>query len=233
MKTALKTTKTIIISLGGSVIVPKEINVSLLKKFRLLIYEVINEGYRTAIICGGGATNNTYNTAATQITTISDEDLDWIGIKATKLNAELVRAIFGKDAYGVVDNPEDKITSNQKIIVGAGYEPGCSSDMDAVLLAQNLGAKQIINMSNIDYVYTKDPRKYKDAKPLKDISWKQFIALVGELWTPRLNAPFDPIASRKAQELGLEVVILNGNNLENVKNCILGKDCIGTRIKLI
>ncbi len=230
MKTSLPT-KTIILSLGGSVIVPKEINVSLLKQFRALVYDIIKQGLRVAIISGGGDTNNKYNMAASQITTISDEDLDWIGIKSTKLNAELVRAIFGKDAYGVIDNPEDKITTDKKIIIGAGYEPGCSSDMDAVLLAKNLQAKKIINMSNIDYVYTKDPRKYKDAQPLKDISWKQFMDLVGELWTPRLNAPFDPIASRKAQELGLEVVILNGNNLENVKNCILGKNCIGTRIK--
>ncbi|MBI3033460.1 UMP kinase [Candidatus Woesearchaeota archaeon] len=223
--------KTIIISLGGSVIVPEEINVSLLKEFRGLVYDVVAQGFRVAIICGGGSTNKKYNLAATKITKVADEDLDWIGIKATKLNAELVRAIFGKDAYGVIDNPEDSIKTDKQIIIGAGYEPGCSSDMDAVLLAQNLGAKKVINMSNIDYVYTKDPQKYKDAKPIQDISWEQFHALIGDIWTPRLNAPFDPIASKKAKELGLEVAILNGNKLDNLKQCILGKPFTGTRIK--
>jgi hypothetical protein len=63
----------------------------------------------------------------------------------------------------------------------------------------------------------KDPKKFPDAKIIKESSWADFRKILPTEWDPGLNAPFDPIAAKKAEELGLEVVIMNGKNIENLK----------------
>jgi len=63
------------------------------------------------------------------------------------------------------------------------------------------------------------------------MNWQEFFQLVGEDWQPGMNAPFDPIASKLAQELKLEVVILNGKNTQNLSDYLNGKNFIGTIIK--
>ena len=99
------------------------------------------------------------------------------------------------------------------------------------MIAREYDVKTILNLSNIDYVYDKDPNKHKDAKIKTKMNWAEFRKLVGNKWSPSLNAPFDPIASKKAQELGLEVIIMNGKNITNLKNCLDGKKFKGTIIK--
>lgn len=223
--------KTTIISLGGSLIIPDNIDVGFLKNFRALVLGFIKKNNKIIIVCGGGSVNKKYNTAAKQITDINDSDLDWLGIACTKLNAELVRCIFSDHAYErVVNDPTEKIKTDKKIIVASGWEPGHSSDYDAVLLAKNFGSKTIVNLTNINYVYDKDPSKFSDAKPINEMKWKAYRKIVGDKWIPRLNAPFDPIASKEAEKLKIKVMITNGKDLDNLKNLLNEKEFIGTTI---
>lgn len=225
--------ETIIISLGGSLIVPGEIDVGFLKKFRKLILRQVKKGKRFIIIVGGGKVCRKYQAAAMKIVDVDAEDLDWLGIHTTRLNAHLLRTIFRDLAYPrVVKNPTEKLKAREPVIIASGWKPGCSTDYDAVLLAKNLGVKIIVNMTNIDYVHTKDPKKFRNAKPIKEISWKDFRKIVGDKWDPGLNAPFDPVASREAEKLCLKVIILNGKNLKNLENFFVGKNFRGTIIGL-
>ncbi len=162
---------------------------------------------------------------------MTNDELDWIGIYATRYNAQFMKILFGNLAYGeIAVNPRKKFKTSKPIIVGAGYKPGWSSDCDAVYLAQTYGAKSITNLSNIDYAYDKDPRIHKNAKSIKNIDWKNFRKIVGNKWEPRMNKPFDPIASREAQRLEMKVIILNGRKLKNLENCLDGKKFRGTII---
>ena len=242
---------TLIISLGGSIIIPKpdKIDIAFLKKFRKLILNFVKSNNRVVIITGGGKINKFYNESAQKITKIKPVDLDWLGIAFTRANAELIRSIFGDYAYGkVIADPTKKVPArrlparlwrgsasggktNKKIIIGCGWKPGCSSDKDAVLIAKTLGAKNIVNLTNIDYVYTADPDKVKTAKPIKQMTWSEYRQLIGSSWVPRLNTPFDPVASRLAAKLGLKVVIMNGADLGNFKKFLKGKNFKGTVIK--
>jgi uridylate kinase len=115
-------------------------------------------------------------------------------------------------------------------MVAAGWRPGWSTDYVSTILAQRLESKTVINLSNIDYAFDKDPNKYDDAKIIKEISWKEFRKIVGNKWDPGLNLPFDPVASRNAQELGLKVIICKGNNIKNLENILAGKKYKGTTI---
>jgi uridylate kinase len=93
-----------------------------------------------------------------------------------------------------------------------------------------VGAKKVINLSNIDYAYDKDPNKFPDAEIIKESTWGDFRKLLPTEWDPGLNAPFDPIAAERAEELGLEVVIMNGKNIENLKKYLDGGEFVGTVI---
>ena len=225
--------KTIVMSLGGSLIAPNKLDINFLKKFRKIILNYTKKGNRVILICGGGNTARQYQQAAKKVSPrVLDKNLDWVGIGATKLNAELISAIFGDVAYeSILGDPSKKIKTNKKIIVGAGYLPGCSSDKDAVLVARAFGAKTVINLSNITYVYDKDPSKFKNAKPQKQMNWKDFQKLVGTKWVPGAHVPFDPVATKLAAKWKMELIVMKGSNLANLKKLLQNKKFIGTIVK--
>jgi len=224
--------RTIVLSLGGSIIIPDKINVAYLNKFKSLILSFVRKGYRFVIVTGGGDICRHYQHAARQTGRISHDDLDWIGIAATKLNATLVRSMFGSAAYeDIINDPRKKVRTNKKVLVGSGWVPGFSSDKDAVMLAQVYGADSVINLSNIKYVYSADPNKVKTARPLKHISWDELLRLTGTQWKPGAHVPFDPEASKLAKKNGLRVIVCLGTNLQNLKAIIANKNFIGTKIK--
>jgi len=221
----------IIVSLGGSLIVPEEIDVLFLKKFSDMIRLYVEQGKKFIIITGGGKTARRYQKAASEVSTLNEEDLDWIGIHSTRLNAHLIRTIFRDIAHPViVKNPTKKESFKESVLVAAGWKPGCSTDFDAVLLAKLYKVKKLVNLTNIEYVYDKDPKKFPDAKRIEKISWADFRKIVGDKWDPGLNMPFDPVASKEAQKLKLEVAIMKGSDLENFENYIQGKGFKGTTI---
>lgn len=228
-----------IISVGGSIIIPKTgFDVVFLKKFRQLILSRVKKGEKFVLVVGGGATCRQYQTALKKVTKASAIDLDWLGIYTTWYNAEFVRLMFGKYAYPeVIKNPTDRkilkqVRDDKPIIITGGWKPGCSTDKDAILLAKNFNAKEVINLSNIDYVYDKDPKKFKNAKKIEKTSWQDFRKnIVGYKWIPGKNVPFDPLASALAEKLKLKVCILKGTDLKEVKKVLEGRKFRGTIIK--
>ncbi|PIT86234.1 MAG: UMP kinase [Candidatus Magasanikbacteria bacterium CG10_big_fil_rev_8_21_14_0_10_43_6] len=223
-----------ILSVGGSIIIPKTgFDIFFLKKFRSLILERVKKGDKFILVVGGGATCRVYQDAARKVTSMGKDDLDWIGIHSTVFNAQFVRMLFKDYAHHeVIQDPRKKITTKKPIIIAAGWKPGCSTDNDAVLLAKTFGVKELLNLSNIEYVYDKDPNIYKNAKPIAEIDWKTLRKqIVGNTWDPGKSAPFDPIASKTAQKLGLHVSILKGTDLKELKKALEGKDFIGTKIR--
>jgi uridylate kinase len=223
--------KIYVISLGGSLVVPNEINIKFLSLFKNIIEKKIKENKKFIIIVGGGKTARNYQNAAKALTKVSNEDLDWLGIHATRINAHLLLTIFRKYAYfRIIKNPKEKISFKEKILIAAGWKPGFSTDYDAVLLAKTYGSDTIINLTNVDYVYDKDPNKFKSAKPFKEISWKDYLKLIEQKWIPGMSAPFDPIASKLAQKFKFKVIILNGRKLKNLENYLANKSFKGTII---
>lgn len=222
-----------VLSLGGSLVVPDAIDTIFLKKFKKLILSEIARGKRFICIVGGGKIARRYQQAARQVTTMSNEDLDWLGIHATRLNAHLLRTIFRKVAYPKIITNTQKIkrTIHSPVIIASGFRPGASTDLCAVRLAKEYGATTILNLSNIDWVYSKDPKKYPNAKKFESMTWRQFRSLFGTRWDPGANVPFDPKASLFASRWGLRVVVANGKDLANVRSLIRGTKAKGTIIE--
>lgn len=227
----------VVMSIGGSLIVPNGgINVDFLKKLNHFIRDQLakNPTRQFFLVSGGGSISRHYRDAGRDVLghELSPDDLDWLGIHVTKLNAHLIRTIFRDIGHPYVLKHYEIIRKvTEPVVVAAGWKPGWSTDFCATMVCEDYNIKTVLNLTNIDMVYDSDPKVNKDAKPIRNISWENFRNIVGDKWVPGMNAPFDPVAAKKAQELGLKVVVLRGDNFENLENYFDGKKFVGTVIK--
>lgn len=223
----------IVISVGGSLIVPDAIDTDFLTRLKTLVTTQTAAGKRFCLICGGGKTARAYQEAARTVTDLTNEDLDWLGIHSTRLNGHLLRTIFHDLAHPVMlTNPDEvlDVPEDTPLIVASGYRPGASTDLRAVQIAVHRGAKKVVNLSNIDYVYTADPKKDPGAEKIENISWSDFREIIPKEWDPGLSSPFDPVAAKAAHEAGIEVAIINGTKLAEVEKYLNDSPFVGTHI---
>lgn len=222
--------KKFVIDLGGSVVAPQEIDVAFLKKFYLFLKKEIKRGNQFIIIVGGGGVARRYQNAAASITKVSNKDKDWLGIYATQLNAQLLRIVFKKEATPIVFDKRFKIKnfSRYPVIIGTGWKPGWSTDFVTTQIAIDFNIKQVIILGKPPYVYTADFEKYKKAKPIKKISWEDYLKLIPSEWSPGLRAPVDPIAARLAKKENIKAIVAFGRNLNNLRKILRGEKFKGT-----
>ena len=162
---------------------------------------------------------------------MSSSELDWLGIYSTRFNAEFMKILFSDLAEEeIILDPTLPITLDKPMVFGGGWKPGWSTDYVSVMLAKQLKIKKIINLSNTDFVYDSDPKINPNAKKIEKISWKDYRDLIPAEWNPGLNTPFDPIASKIAEEEEIEVVIMNGKLNENFAKYLNKEEFKGTVI---
>jgi len=229
----MSTPETIVMSVGGSLIVPDQIDTDFLQALKTLVEQETANGRRFIIIAGGGKTARRYQDAAGAVSKLAHDDLDWLGLHATRLNGHLLLTVFRDLAHRVmVTNPDEvlDLPPSAKLVIAAGYRPGASTDLRAVQIADRLKAHKVINLSNTDYVYSDNPHTNPEAVKLEDISWSEFRKIIPENWEPGMSAPFDPVAAREAEAKQIEVAQINGLKLDELKNYLNGAPFIGTRI---
>lgn len=236
-----------VISVGGSIIAPDRPDIQFLSDFVGMVSDWLdqNQDAYLVLVAGGGAPAREYQEAYRLVSAswpaslkptddLISESADLIGVAATRMNAELLAASFGRFVTEpVVTNPTqapDDWQKSGRVLVASGWKPGFSSDFDAVVLAEKYGAREVINLSNTDHVYSADPKKDPNARPLDQISWADFRKMVGETWQPGLNMPFDPIASARAEMIGLKVICAKGTDIANTRAILDEKPFSGTTI---
>lgn len=224
-----------VLSVGGSIVAPHDPDAGFLRDFARLVRDWLSEdeSRKLILVVGGGGPARAYQNAYRDVCgdKAQSDSADWIGIMATRLNAELLRAIFADlCANPVVYDPTQVADFTGRVLVASGWKPGFSTDTDAMYLAERFGAKTVVNLSNIEKVYTDDPKKNPEAKPLDAISWADFRKMVGDEWVPGKNCPFDPIASKRAETAQIKVICAGGKNIENIRNILNDAPFIGTTI---
>lgn len=222
-----------VISLGGSVAFPVGgLNINFLKEFCFLIKSEIRKGRKFIIIVGGGALCRAYQNGAERINKISASERDWIGIYSTWLNARLLMTALKEVSHPVLLNSQGRVSGfgKYKVIIGAGWKPGHSTDFIAVQSALDFKAQEVINLGKPAYVYSANPDKDETAKPIKALSWNDYLRIIPKQWAPGLNTPFDPVASRLAKKHNLKVIVAAGQDLKNFQKILRGKKFEGTII---
>ncbi len=228
----------IIISLGGSLVAPNDIDTAFLKMFKRAVTKFLDTR-RFFVFVGGGKVCRNYQKALLEFGA-DNKERDWMGINISRLNAEIVKQVFDKVAFDkVLTDPTKIVNSRKDVAVFGGWKPGWSTDYCAVMLAKNMGIKTIVNLTNIDYVYDlpagRQARTQQDfenagAKPFTQIDWKSFRRIVGDKWIPGLSVPFDPRASKMAEILKIKVIMINGAHLDRLEHFLQNKPFIGTTI---
>ncbi len=227
----------ICVSLGGALISSQN---GFNTKYVLELSRVIQKekNSRFTIMCGGGYHAKMLIEAAKKAGVVSNIELDKIGIRVTKMNALVVRDIFeanGLDVVPNIPNSTDEfrnVMRNYRVIVAGGFIEGVTTDADAVLAAEAMGCKSLINVSKIGYVYNKDPNKFSDAKKHASLTYAELIKISSESdeRKPRSHVIFDSIAALLAARSKIEVRFVDGN-IKNFEAAIHGKPHNGTTVK--
>lgn len=217
----------VVISLGGSVLVPKDVDAVFLKRFVIFIRRV-SRSRRVFLVSGGGDTARRYVHAARMAGIRKTEDLHWIGVRSCQLNSAILRAAFGLSGALLIDRANLK-TATGRIVVIAPSAAGATSDYGSVLAAHAVGAKTIYNLTNVAGVYTADPRQVRSATLLPALTWRVFNRMFETGLKPGMHVPFDPMASRLAARFGIRVVVLSAD-LQNLEKAISDKRFLGTII---
>ncbi|MFH0818320.1 MAG: UMP kinase [Candidatus Micrarchaeota archaeon] len=220
----------IVISVGGSTLNPGEPN----KKFIVELSRAlakIHIKHPIAVVAGGGAPARVYARAVRELGG-SQFLADSAAILATRQNAHLLVASLGESAWSVVPGTFEEAalgTLSGKIVVMGGTIPGITTDTDAALLAELLKAKRIINISNVDGVYTADPRKDKLAKKLTRMKFSELAQLAthGDSRKPGENFVFDSFACKIIARSRIEAHFV-GAEIKEIIAALTGKKHSGT-----
>ena len=223
-----------IFDMGGSIVAPDKPNIAYLRSFLDFLNSWLRDDpSRCAIfvVGGGGAARDWQGALKALAPHSSSKTLDWVGVMATRLNAELVRGLLGALCPDpVVTDPSGDFSFSGRVLVAAGWKPGFSTDYDAVILAERFRVDRIIVLSNISQIYDKDPSVDSLAKAISELTWDQYKKLAGSEWKPGVNIPFDPIASERASSAGLKIICASGDDFENLVAILAGREFIGTII---
>jgi uridylate kinase len=223
--------KTFVISVGGSAIVPDEIDVAFLRRLKKTVFK-LSKRNKLVVVCGGGKVARDYIKAAKAFG-VHDRMASLAGIRSTKLNATLVSLII----HGNVMMPDSlsevkrELRTRNVVVIGAlGFKPGMTSDGDAAEVAAYLRAKMFINVTDVLGLYDKNPKKYKDAKFIPRISFDDFWNIASKIkFKAGQHFVLDKAAAKIIKKHKIKTVIVKGMN--NFEKVVLGRKYTGTTIE--
>jgi len=222
--------RVIVLSLGGSLIIPNEVDVSFLKKFRETIKK--NEKkYKFVIVCGGGSVARKYINALKQDNK-SEFLQSMVGITTTRVNARFMTYFFGKDANEGIPHDmkdvENLLKKRNVVFCGAlRYAPNQTSDATALKLA-NYFKSDFINLTNVKGLYDSNPLNNKNAKFIPKATIEEFNKIVMAIPNkPGMHAPVDHTAMKIIREHKIKTYIL-GKDVKQLDNLLNNKRFIGT-----
>jgi len=222
--------KVIVISLGGSLIVPERIDLKFLEDFKKTLKKH-SKKYKFVVVCGGGSVARKY-IHSLERAKCSDYLQSLAGISVTRLNARFMSYIFGKDPESGIPHDMKHVKSllraNGVVFTGAlRYAPNQTSDSTAAKLANYLDA-DFINLTNVKGLYHTDPFKFKNAKFIPEISREGLYQMIMRFkYKPGQHAPLDQTAISVIKKHKIKLYIL-GKDLKNLDNLLNGKKFIGT-----
>ena len=226
-----KMKKKLVISMGGSLIFSEKINVKFYREVKQILKKY-KEDYNIAIVCGGGKTARDYSSIAKELD-LSEENQDILGIDATRLNAKLILFVLGDITTGKVYTRIDKLIADfgKKVTICGGIKPGQRTDKVAALIARKLGVKTLINLTNVDGVYNKDPKKFSDANLISKLDYDDYSNLSGlKKHKPSYHFVFDFDAAEICHQENIRVIIINGQKIDNLDKFLGNKEFLGSII---
>jgi len=221
-----------VVKLGGHAF-PLELAVERLSGYVEVFKKIREEGHGLVVVAGGGGFPRVYINAARRLG--ANETLcDQIGIEGTRLNARLLIAGLGEDAYPNIPTNVQEIGAafeSGKIVVLGGLYPAQSTDAVAAITSELIGASMLIKATDTDGVYTADPKRDPKAKKLDEISCPELLRMsLRESAGAGEYELFDPVAIRIIERSKIPTWFIDGRKPENIGRVIRGER-LGTLIR--
>jgi uridylate kinase len=216
----------VVISLGGSILSPEDVN--FIQDVSSLLKKASND-MTLYIVTGGGKFARIYINAARNFTH-TEKRLDKIGILATKMNALLLATAldFPYQKSATINKDVNAKTS----LVMGGTTPGQSTDAVGATLALRVKADKFIIATNVNGVYTDDPKTHPEAKKYDSIHIDKLLKLCNKKWQAGLNVIIDKKACKIIKKGNIKTKVLNGKDLKSLKNALYDKKFDGTIIEV-
>jgi uridylate kinase len=223
----------VVISLGGSVVSsgPAEENYKnqgMIEKYSTLLRE-LSAKEKLGIVVGGGKLARD-RIAKARSEGKSEVWCDWEAIEATKYNAKLLITALGGDTNPEPINDFIKAAEHLKqhnIVVMFGTIPGITTDTDAVLLGEHIGAQRFVNITNVDGVWD------ENKETIEQMDHERLVTMAMAADKRRAGEHFiiDALAAKLLARSNIEARFVNGTNIDNVRKAILGEPHKGTIVR--
>jgi len=224
--------ESVVISLGGSVLIQGEEDTGYMRKLAKILLG-LSTRYKIFVVTGGGKIARYYIAAGRGLG--ADESyLDEMGIAVTRLNARLLITALGERACHEPPQDYDEALHAAKghdIVVMGGVSPGITTDAVAAMLAERAKARRVVNATSVDGAYTADPKKDPEAQRIARMTHRELTQLVGSAPSGAgPNIVFDPVGARVLERSKIQLSIVDGRNLPNLRDAIEGKTFNGTLV---
>lgn len=217
----------VVISIGGSILIPDKNDSLYIKELAHMFSELRNR-LDMVIVCGGGKVARYYTSTSADLgATTFQQDL--LGIGATRLNAELFALALGSSTDIPLTAAEAASRSGKgDIVVMGGTDPGHTTDAVAAKVAEYMKADRVVNATSVDAVYTDDPRKNPDAEKIRSMTIEELGRIVYKEHGAGKSSVFDPLGVKIAAENKIDLVVVDGRNIKELRNAVLGLPVDGT-----
>ncbi|HMB67114.1 MAG TPA: UMP kinase [Candidatus Bathyarchaeia archaeon] len=221
----------VVVKLGGALF-RREPNVTALKDMGKVLSGFVREGNQLVLVAGGGENARTYIGAARKLGA-EESTCDLLGIQITRANAELLRLAMGSIASSKIPTMLSDLphcVGPGKAVVMGGLQPGQSTNAVAALAAEITRAEILVNGTDVEGVYTEDPKKNPKAKLIRMVNADKLLswAMGGEIFAGRYEL-LDPLAIKIMQRAKMPTRFVSLADPGNILAALQGKD-IGTRV---
>ena len=229
--------KRILLKLSGESLAKEDktgIDFNKLLSIASILKDACDSGIEIAVVVGGG--NFWRGRSNTMMDSTTSDHIGMLGtaMNALALNDALIQVGANSRVQTSIEMKQmaelyirnralKHLSKGRVVIFGCGTgSPFFSTDTAASLRAAEIKADIILKATNVDYIYTKDPRKYTDFEPILETSHLRVIK-------DKLKV-MDLTAISLCMENDIPIRVFNINNLDNLKKAITGED-IGSLIK--
>jgi uridylate kinase len=222
----------VVVRVGGSV-VASPLNAPLIGKYVDLLKDLRKQGHEVVAVIGGGSLAREFIRVAADLG-LEEARRDWAAIHVSRLLAQLFVLCLGEAGCGNVPvslDEADACLKRGKVVVVGGLRPGMTTDSVAALVGERVKADLLVKGSNVDGIFTKDPKKYSDAEKLDTLKFEDLTMLLeADSHRAGINQILDPEAVKILRKIRLKTVVVNGYDAENVLSAVKGEQ-VGTVIE--
>jgi uridylate kinase len=222
----------VVLRIGGSV-VASPFNPSLLSGYADLLVKLKQEGHVVVAVVGGGSLAREIIKVAKEMG-LKEPEQDEVAISVSRLVAQLLALRLGEVGAGKVPTSIEEaegLAKDCRVVVMGGLKPGMTTDAVAAMLAEGIDADLLVKATDQEGIYTRDPRKHRDARKLDVLSFDDLTRFFEkERHEAGIHQVLDPEAVRILKKRRTRTVVLNGFKPNNVLLAVKGEK-VGTLIE--